>query len=81
MSHGTPENEEARKLADTTGARRAIEWFLGTTHQEPSDADLVELHRFLRDLMDRIDAGAELNLPEWEVLAAGAEPERRRALN
>jgi hypothetical protein len=41
----------------------------------------VDLHRFLRDLMDRIDAGAELNLPEWEVLAAGPEPERRRALN
>ena len=68
-------------MVDTTGARRAIEWFLGTNKEEPSDADLVELHRFLRDLMDRIDAGAEMNLPEWEVLAAEPEPERRRALN
>jgi hypothetical protein len=68
-------------VADTTGARRAIQWFLGNNNEEPSDADLVDLHRFLRDLMDRIDAGAELNLPEWEVLAAGPEPERRRALN
>ena len=55
-------------MADTTGARRAIEWFLGSSHEEPSDTDLVDLHRFLRDLMDRIDAGTELNLPEWEEL-------------
>jgi hypothetical protein len=68
-------------VADTTGARKAIEWFLGSNQEEPSDADLVELHRFLRDLMDRIDAGTELNLPEWEVLSTMHEPERRRALN
>jgi hypothetical protein len=68
-------------VADTTGARKAIEWFLGSSHEEPSDRDLVELHRFLRDLMDRIDAGTELNLPEWEVLSATPEAERRRALN
>jgi hypothetical protein len=68
-------------VADTTGARRAIEWFLGTSQEEPSDSDLVQLHHFLRDLMDRIDAGTELNLPEWEVLSGTPEPERRRALN
>lgn len=68
-------------MTDTSGARRAIEWFLGTNEVEPSDTDLLNLHCFLRDLMDRIDAGAELNLPEWEVLAAEPAPERRRALN
>ena len=72
---------EESKVADTTGARKAIEWFLGRSQEEPSDTDLVELHRFLRDLMDRIDTGTELNLPEWEVLSATPEPERRRALN
>ncbi len=69
------------EVADTTGARRAIEWFLGTNHDAPSDSDLLDLHRFLRDLMDQIDCGAELNLPEWEVLAARPAPERRSALN
>jgi hypothetical protein len=69
------------QVTDTSGARRAIEWFLGTNEEEPSDTDLLDLHCFLRDLMDRIDAGAELNLPEWEVLAAEPAPERRRALN
>lgn len=68
-------------MTDTSGARRAIEWFLGTNEVEPSDTDLLNLHCFLRDLMDRIDAGAELNLPEWEVLGAEPAPERRRALN
>ena len=67
-------------MADMTGARKAIEWFLGRSQEEPSDTDLVELHRFLREL-DRIDTGTELNLPEWEVLSATPEPERRRALN
>ena len=68
-------------MADTTGARRAIEWFLGTSDQEPSDVDLLELHCFLRDLMDRIDAGAELNLPEWEIAFAEPAPEHRPALH
>ena len=68
-------------MADTTGARRAIEWFLGTNHEAPSDSDLLALHQFLRDLMDRIDCGSELNLPEWEVLGTQSLPERRRALN
>jgi hypothetical protein len=72
--------EEDHEVADTTGARRAIEWFLGASDAEPSDTDLVDLHCFLRHLMDQIDAGTEMNLPEWEVLAA-PEPERRRALN
>ena len=56
-------------MANATGARRAMEWFLGQCAVEPSDADLLELHCFLRDLVDRIEAGTELNLPEWEVLA------------
>jgi hypothetical protein len=68
-------------VANATGARRAMEWFLGTSVVEPSDADLLELHCFLRDLVDRIDAGTELNLPEWEILAAEAPSECRTALN
>ena len=52
----TADGEEGQ-VADETGARRAIEWFLGTNDEEPSDADLQDLHCFLRDLMDRIDAG------------------------
>lgn len=68
-------------MADTTGARRAIEWFLGTRQDEPSEADLLDLHFFLRDLMDRIDSGTELNLPEWEIHTAAPPPDRRRALN
>jgi len=58
-----------------------MEWFVGTSVVEPSDADLLELHCFLRDLMERIDAGTELNLPEWEVRAAEAVMEPRTALN
>ena len=68
-------------MAKATGARRAIQWFLGTGREEPSDADLLELHWFLRDLMNRIDEGTELNLPEWEVLAAEVAQEPRSALN
>jgi hypothetical protein len=72
---------EEGQVAKATGARRAIQWFLGTSAEEPSDADLLDLHWFLRDLMDRIDDGTELNLPEWEVLAAEAAQERCSALN
>ena len=68
-------------MAKATGARRAIQWFLGTSAEEPSDADLLELHWFLRDLMNRIDDGTELNLPEWEVLAAEAASETCGAVN
>ena len=68
-------------MANATGARRAMEWFLGTRVTEPSDADLMELHCFLRDLVDRIDAGTELNLPEWEVLATEAVSEGADALH
>jgi hypothetical protein len=42
---------------------------------------LLDLHWFLRDLMDRIDDGSEMNLPEWEVLAAEVVQEPRSALN
>ena len=68
-------------MTNPTGARRAMEWFLGTSVVEPSDADLLELHCFLHDLMERIDAGTELNLPEWEVRAAEAAMEPCTALN
>jgi hypothetical protein len=68
-------------VADTNGARRAIEWFIGTSDIEPSDGDLTDLHSFLRDLVDRIDAGSELDLPEWEILASKSEAERIRHLN
>lgn len=56
------------QVADTTGARRAIEWFLGNSPQEPSDTDLLDLHCFLRNLMAQIDAGDELSLAEWESI-------------
>ena len=72
---------EEGEVANATGARRAIQWFLGTSAEEPSDADLLDLHWFLRDLMDRIDDGSEMNLPEWEVLAAEVAQEPRSALN
>ena len=68
-------------MANPLGARRAIEWFLGTGGQEPSDEDLLDLHWFLHDLMDRIDSGNELNLPEWEVLAGEAASETCSAIN
>jgi len=67
-------------LADATGARRAIEWFLGNSPQEPSDTDLLDLHCFLSDLMAQIDAGEELNLPEWESFGT-VSPIERRFLN
>jgi hypothetical protein len=31
--------------------------------------------------VDRIDAGTELDLPEWEILASEGEAERLRHLN
>ncbi|HXV25996.1 MAG TPA: hypothetical protein VED46_17290 [Alphaproteobacteria bacterium] len=68
-------------MADTTGARRAIEWFLGANDNEPSDSDLLDLHRFLGNLVERIDCGTELNLPEWELLAARPPAGHRRSLN
>ena len=68
-------------MADKNGARRAIEWFIGASNVEPSDGDLIDLHGFLRNLVDRIDAGAELDLPEWEILASKSESERLRHLN
>ena len=68
-------------MANTNGARRAIEWFIGASETEPSDGDLSDLHRFLRNLVDRIDAGSELDLPEWEILASKGEVERLRHLN
>ncbi len=63
-------------MAETTGARRAMEWFLGTSDQEPSDSDLIDLHCFLRHLMEQIDAGAEMNLPEWEITGDELASER-----
>jgi hypothetical protein len=55
-----------------SGARRALEWFLERSPEEPSDDDLLELRRFLETLVDG-DGGSEpLSLPEWEVRAAYA---------
>ena len=68
-------------MANTNGARRAIEWFIGSGDIEPSDADLMDLHCFLRNLVDRIDAGTELDLPEWEIHASKGESSRLRHLN
>ena len=68
-------------MADATGARRAIEWFLGNNHEEPSDVDLLDLHCFLRNLMAQIDAGEELNLAEWETLRHNESIERSRSVN
>ena len=76
-------NRIARRptVADATGARRAIEWFLGNNHEEPSDGDLLDLHCFLRNLMAQIDAGEELNLAEWETMRRTYASDRSRALN
>jgi hypothetical protein len=64
-----------------SGARRAIEWFLGNAENEPSDSDLVDLHCFLRRLVARIDAGEEMSLGEWEAIRRPSALRLARPLN
>ena len=59
-------------MREGSGARRALEWFLERSFEEPSDDELVELRRFLETLVDGDNEGEPLSLPEWEVRTAYA---------
>lgn len=59
-------------MIEGSGARRALEWFLERSFEEPSDDDLLELRRFLETLVDGDGDSEPHSLPEWEVRAAYA---------
>jgi hypothetical protein len=61
-----------------SGARRALQWFLNRSDQEPSDRDLQEFKRFLELMID--GERDHVTLPDWER-ARGTAPEALQQLN
>jgi len=53
-----------------SGARRALEWFLDRTEQEPTDQDLDEFRWFLELIIE--GGGDQVTLPDWERTRATA---------
>jgi hypothetical protein len=47
-----------------SGARRALEWFLDRSDQEPTDHDLEEFRWFLELIIE--GGGDQVTLPDWE---------------
>ena len=47
-----------------SGARRALEWFLSRTAEEPTDQDLEEFRWFLELIIE--GGGDHVTLPDWE---------------
>jgi hypothetical protein len=52
-----------------SGARRALEWFLNKSQEEPTDADLDEFRWFLELIIE--GGGDHMTLPDWERARAG----------
>ena len=51
-------------IEQSSGARRALEWFLNRTNEEPSDQDIEEFRWFLELVIE--GDGDQVTLPEWE---------------
>ena len=51
-------------IEQNSGARRALEWFLNRTNDEPSHQDLEEFRWFLEFIIE--GDGDQVTLPEWE---------------
>ena len=51
-------------IEQSSGARRALEWFLDRTNEEPSDQDLEEFRWFLELIIE--GDSDQVTLPEWE---------------
>ena len=47
-----------------SGARRALEWFLNRSEQEPTDRDLDEFRWFLELIIE--GGGDHVTLADWE---------------
>ena len=47
-----------------SGARRALEWFLNKSAEEPTDHDLEEFRWFLELIIE--GGGDHVTLPDWE---------------
>lgn len=47
-----------------SGARRALEWFLSRSEEEPTDHDLEEFRWFLELIIE--GGGEHVTLPDWE---------------
>ena len=47
-----------------SGARRALEWFLNRSGDEPTDQDLEEFRWFLELIIE--GGGDHVTLPDWE---------------
>jgi hypothetical protein len=65
-------------IDQSSGARRALEWFLNRTSEEPSDQDLEEFSWFLELIIE--GDSDQVTLPEWER-ARGASPGGYAGLN
>jgi hypothetical protein len=61
-----------------SGARRALEWFLSRSAEEPTDQDLEEFRWFLELIIE--GGGDHVTLPDWER-AQGLRATVRPAIN
>ena len=61
-----------------SGARRALQWFLSRSDQEPSDRDLQEFKHFLEVMID--GERDYVTLADWEH-ARGTAPAALEHLN
>ena len=57
-----------------SGARRALEWFLNRSEQEPTDRDLDEFRWFLELIIE--GGGDHVTLADWERAHTAQRPNR-----
>ncbi len=55
-----------------SGARRALEWFLNRSEEEPTNDDLEEFRWFLELIIE--GGGDHVTLPDWERAQALRAP-------
>ena len=51
-------------IEQSSGARRALEWFLNRTNEEPSDQDIEDFRWFLELIIE--GDSDHVTLPDWE---------------
>ncbi len=51
-------------IEQSSGARRALEWFLNRTNEEPSDQDIEDFRWFLELIIE--GESDHVTLPDWE---------------
>ena len=57
-------------IEQSSGARRALEWFLNRTNEEPSDQDIEDFRWFLELIIE--GDSDHMTLPDWERTGSAA---------